>query len=1159
MTFPRSLLSMIGRPALIAAAGGVLAAPAYAERPLSLSFQERSGYARIVMKWADGDEVAPAVTASIVDQILILSFPEQIKANLDAVAEGLPDWAIVTRLDPDGRTIRVGLQKAGRVHVSQSADLAAVDLLAEDAASDPPDIVSPLIARRAREAEAARVAALPPPPPQVDVSVRGSHTGETSRIAFYWPEAVTFKTVAETPGETSLLFSRRANIDTAYLNVDPPPNLTGYTGQNTDKGYRATFRSKDGMPIRAFTNGQVVTIDISPSAGGQDPAESIRQQLADEGVLAARAIPTVEVESEELPPPDEREPAPQPIPTSLPQSEEPVTRGQPYSLIAAEARPADTPAQSEERATPEDITVIGGPERVTTMISGWSDPAPPSGVTDVRVRPLTNGVELIVAFPERAPAAIFSGGGAIWAVFAANTDLRVDPANLPAGLSVKSHRAKDASYLRIEAPDGFTVSAQAQDTSWTVRLAPTAVRPQRFLKTDRRPGDGGRTRIESQVPGAAGIIWLEDPLIGEEMAAIVAYGPTSSLPSGFETVEAAAPATAHGIVFIPRADNVAVSLEGELAVATVSNRSQSARRDQTAAITQAIANPAFIDFAAWGGLNGDDWYKRREQLERAANEADPDTVRGSDALLELARFYIGHDMAFEAIGILDIASAHRPDIELDAQYLGLTGAANFMAHRLGTAEAALSKGPLRGEASAALWRGAIAAERGDWERATDFFRAAGKQAFAYTPDKSAKFAAYFAEAAFHANDFETARREAELAVGGGEGVDADRGRLVLAKIAATIEGPQIGYREFEKLAAGSTEAIAVRAELGRLELAVEAGRMSAEEAASELESLRFRWRGDDVEMRTVGILADQYMKVGRFREALLLAKSTALRDASAQGARELRIKLTDYFRQLFLDGQADRLDPIQALALFYEFSELTPVGADGDQMIRKLAQRLVAFDLLEPAADLLQHQVDNRVRGIGKAALAVDLATIYLLDRRPDRALVAINSTRQPSIPRELAYERRKLEAAAYRDLGRYDHVIELMEPLDQPDARALLADAYLRKRDWSRAGGVYLSLLPPVGEAGQAHAEFAFKGAIAARMAKSPDMLGQFRAYVGLFDGRPNAASFDLITAQTDVEGAAISEAVRSLADAPTVDAFAAAMKARFESDRQTGAGGSR
>jgi hypothetical protein len=264
--------------------------------------------------------------------------------------------------------------------------------------------------------------------------------------------------------------------------------------------------------------------------------------------------------------------------------------------------------------------------------------------------------------------------------------------------------------------------------------------------------------------------------------------------------------------------------------------------------------------------------------------------------------------------------------------------------------------------------------------------------------------------------------------------------------------------------------------------------------------------------------------------------------------------LSDYFRRLFLNGEADRLDPIQAVALFYEFDdELMPIGTDGDTMVRRLAQRLVAFDLLEPAAQLLQYQVDNRIRGIGKSAIAVDLATIYLWDKRPDQALAAINTTRQPSLPKELALERRLIEAAAYRDLGRYDHVIELVEPLEGAEAKSLLAEAYWRDRKWPDAARAFIAMLPAPGQAQVKDADVALKGAIAGRMAKDPAILTDLRRYAGLFEGNPNKASFDLITSQSDITGSALSEAVRRLADAPRVDAFSAAMKKRFEAPKAT------
>ena len=58
-------------------------------------------------------------------------------------------------------------------------------------------------------------------------------------------------------------------------------------------------------------------------------------------------------------------------------------------------------------------------------------------------------------------------------------------------------------------------------------------------------------------------------------------------------------------------------------------------------------------------------------------------------------------------------------------------------------------------------------------------------------------------------------------------------------------------------------------------------------------------------------------------------------------------------------------------------------------------------------------------------------------------------------------------------------------------------------------------------------------------------------RGYAKAMEGSPNKASFDLIVAQSDVSGASVSEAVRRLADAPRVDAFATAMKQRFQAPK--------
>jgi hypothetical protein len=1114
-------LSLAGVAALGAAA------PSWAERPVALSTSEAGGYGRITAKWSDGDQVAPKITASIAgnDQVLVLRFDQKVAVDLEALRQGLPSWAAATRMDADGMTARIGLKQPGRLHVSTSVDLAAVDLLPKEAATDPPDIVSPLAAVRAKEEEAKRIAALPAPVKMDELEVRGSHSGESSRIAFYWPARVAYKVVEKGEGRLKLLFAHRAKADAAYLRITPPPNLEKFDAENTDKGYLVTITSKDKLPIKHFFDGDVAVVDITRPS----PPEAAPQQAAKpEGNLISSPPKTDQV-------------------AAKPVDEKPILLAPPKNLLREES---ETAKDTTEAPAPLPDTTLGGKERVTELAANWTDPAPRSGVVDVKVVPLANGLELEAIFATPAPAAVFSRGSTVWAVFAANADLKIDQATLPAGYRVRTMRVKNATMMRIEAPKGLAVSAEAHETSWSIRLAPTALKPHRFLKPERKAG-----RVETMLVGASGLVWFEDPVIGDMVAAAVSYGPSSASPTPRDFIEASMPATAHGLAFAPKSDEVIIAIDRERVIASMSP-AQPAPESQVAVKKpeppKAVVNPAFIDFVRWGPKKGEDFFKRQSQLNVRAAGADSTTAEGAEALLDLARFYLAHEMDLEALGVLKVAASERRELESDPAFLGLRGVANYMAHRLGPADDALSRGSLRGDPSTSLWRAMVAVGRAEWERASEHFRASASQIDAYPPQKAATFAAAWAEAALNTNDYDGARRHADFAIASGDPETVERGKLVLASLKAVIDGPDAAYPELERLSQQASEPIAVRAELKRLEAGIASGRMMASEAAGELETLRFRWRGDDVEMATVGILADQYMRVGRFRDALLLTQSTALRDVDAPGARELRLKLSDYFRRLFLNGEADRLDPIQALALFYEFADhLTPIGNDGDQMIRKLAQRLVAFDLLEPASQLLQYQVDNRIRGIGKSAIAVDLATIYLWDKRPEKALAAINTTRQPSLPKELALERRLLEAAAYRDLGRFDHVVELVEGLEGVEAKSLLADAYWRDRKYPEAARAFIAMLPAANAVQAKDADILFKAAIAARMARDMPMLADLRRYAGAFEGSPNKASFDLITSQASAGGAALSEAARRLGDAPRIDAFSDAMKQRFEAPK--------
>ena len=180
-----------------------------------------------------------------------------------------------------------------------------------------------------------------------------------------------------------------------------------------------------------------------------------------------------------------------------------------------------------------------------------------------------------------------------------------------------------------------------------------------------------------------------------------------------------------------------------------------------------------------------------------------------------------------------------------------------------------------------------------------------------------------------------------------------------------------------------------------------------------------------------------------------------------------------------------------------------------------------------------------------------DLAAIYLMDDRPEEALRTISSTRQTGLDKELRLERRLLEAAAHMELKRYGHAIELLETVDDQRALDLLAEVHWRARTWGAAGRALQGTLPktPTSLTAQ-QTQTALRSAVAYRMDGDFDGLAKLRSeYLAAMSKTSKADAFDLLTGQTNVSSARLTDTVRTLADTTTANAFIAGLKQRFGS----------
>ena len=688
-----------------------------------------------------------------------------------------------------------------------------------------------------------------------------------------------------------------------------------------------------------------------------------------------------------------------------------------------------------------------------------ADPVPASGVVKMHAA-LDHGA-LALRFDWRAPvgAAVFRRGEAIWIVFDAKAalDLSEAPDGLPQARRIADASTRDATALRILAPAAVQATASAQGGSWTVKLAPGAGPPPSpvSLKTD---ADG----LSAQLAGASGVFWLDDPGVGDRLAVVTALGPSKGMAAPRRLVDADVYASAQGLALAPLAQDVAVSTDGDVVRITRPSGMQlsadaraSDRLRAPPDLPQPAAYPALINFNEWSRTGPAGFLARYDALlQGASDEGAQGKAASTQARIGFARFLVGSQLSFEAIGVLNLLARTDPTVVATAEFRGLRGAARTMAGRYKDAQADFSSPALAEDPASALWRGYAAARLGDNAGARQAFGVGRSVLGQVAPAWRVRFLTAEGEAALALGDLAGANQALQAAAAlRPVGDDNDRLQLAQGRLA------QAGGRNDQALAsyaaaqASADGGVSAPALLYATELQQAHGRISPGDEAATLASIRFRWRGDATELEAARALGRLFVSQGRYREALeaLRRSSTGSPDLAATAA--VQGDLSADFRSLFLDGGADGLPPIQALGLFFDFKTLTPVGSDGDAMVRKLARRLVDVDLLDQAAQLLKYQADNRLDGVARAQVDTDLAVIQVMNRQPEAALDALTASRSTLLPAALQSQRRVIQSRALSALGRYDDALEILDEDRSTDAAAARADVLWARRDWPQAG----------------------------------------------------------------------------------------------------------
>jgi tetratricopeptide (TPR) repeat protein len=676
-------------------------------------------------------------------------------------------------------------------------------------------------------------------------------------------------------------------------------------------------------------------------------------------------------------------------------------------------------------------------------------------------------------FPWKGPvgAAVFRHGEDVWVVFDAKAavDLSTLPKSSAQFSRVNKVQGADFTAICITDPSHAAINAQATGGAWTVTLgATTQARP--GLVNINRDTEATQPGLSAAVAGATRAVWLDDPITGDRFGVVTALAPAKGLEAPRRYVDMELLASAQGLAISPRAGDLTIDVAGDLVHLgrpggmTLSTPQQAftgqGGSTTLADLPQASAMPGLVDFDGWSKLGHEGFFARYDALRNAAAaEADKDgqsTGKGGPvaARMGLARFLVGSELSYEAIGELNLLAKDQPAMLGDPELRALRGAAKAMSGRYNEALVDLSAPSVSGDASVAVWRGYVAAKSGHWDDAKKGFQAGFRVMGQMGPKWRAKLARAYAEAALETGDMKTAKIELSAALDAHAGPEEDTATSFLQARIIQADGDNgRALAIYDTLAGAPNGALASAGLLHATQLRIAMGKMKPTDAADIYDGLRYRWRGDATELESIRALGQIYMSMGRYREALETLRSAGARFNDLPQANLVQADMYNDFKALFMDGGADGWEPIQAVALWTDFQGLTPIGAEGDLMVRKMARRLVDVDLLSQAAVLLKWQVDNRLDGMAKAQVATDLASIFLMNRQPEQALDAINSSRTTVLPNAMNIERRALSARALIALGRSDQALEILGADKSAEADDLRAEVAWKGRDWKTAG----------------------------------------------------------------------------------------------------------
>jgi tetratricopeptide (TPR) repeat protein len=1074
---------------MLASSGFV--ASAYAQIDGQLFATEEAGYGRLILSFPGLDSL-PEYKMRLENGVLSLEFADQVSVLLPDVGLTMPDYLSAARVDPDGRGLRIGLRSAFKFNRIEAGEKLFIDLLPTSWQGMPPTLPQDVIDELA---ERARLAA-----------IRAEQERKAAGVAELDPRASV--RIGRNPTFLRLQFDWTVPTSANYAQLEDEGMLAFEWPVEIDLNELLADLPPEIVAVEpeVTLDGTMIALKLAPKVKPRFYQNTPRQQILD-----------IDIAGEGRP-----------------------------SFAAASLVPLGAEAASNAELPPDAAPFV---DKLTPQLA--------TQTVEPFINVLGSTVRVVFPFEQDTPAAVFRRGDSVWMIFDTVAGI-VPPARSKDFDAIASTfevvAAGDTQVVRIDLSQDRLATLGSEGMAWVLSLGDVMLTPTEPITMSRRRDVEGDFELVADVARPARAHDFRDPVVGDMLKVVTAYPPARGVTRTLDYVDFSALRSVHGLVIKPKTDDVDLAIETTLAVISAPEGLTVSELDGQRVTGTGLIDSmrgSYVDLARLEQRDFAEFGKQQNQL--LVQAASAEGQQRDQSRLDLAHLLIANQFGLEAIGVIDVLAGDLKDDKLKRKVLMARAMANVVAGRSRDALNVLNEAALGKEVDALIWRAIGRADISDFKGAKTDALAALPIIGSYPRWVQNRFTFAAIRAGVETGD----ARMAEQLLDGMDfnSLDAEGASLYLlmnGRIAELRGRADEAIDIYGQVIAADVRPTRAEAIFRTLHLLDKAGKLNLQKASQTLGAEALLWRGNPLEADMLNMLADFFFRDGDYRSGFETVQQAVSTYPESPQVNTLRDKAQEVFADLFLNGAADALPPVNALGLYYDFRALTPPGARGDEMIRNLARRLVRVDLLNQAAVLLEYQLENRLRGVARTQVAADLAVIYLADRKPTDALRVLNATRLPEIPDTLARQRRVLEARAMIDGGRDQLALSMLRDMEGADVAQLRIDALWKAKRYSQAGEMIESLYADPGHvtSSQPARMGLIKAAVGYVLADDRFGLARLRSKFGeAMVTTPEWPMFDLVTGNISVTSVEFKTVASQVSGLEGINAFLAAYRETYGS----------